>query len=69
MKSSKLTLTLKLWTDSLSLSSGCNLFQRDVALYSDLWPVAVRKSGILNISDFLVVRVIEELRGKLIKER
>ena len=32
--------------------------QRDVALYwKDLWPLAVRKSGMLNISEFLVVLV------------
>ena len=40
------------------MSSGCTLFQREVALYSkNLWPLAVRKNGILNISQFLVVLV------------
>ena len=53
--SPKLTLVV---TDSLSLSAGCNLFQKDVALYSkDLWPLVVRKSGILSISESLVVLV------------
>ena len=48
------------------MCSGYNVFQRDVALYSkDLWPLAVRNSGILKISEILVVLLIEELRGKL----
>ena len=51
---------LKLVTDSLSLSAGCNPFHNDVALYSkDLWPLAVRKSGTFSILELLVVLSVE----------
>ena len=36
----------------------CSSLHKDVALYSkDLWSLAVLKSGMLNISEFLVVLV------------
>ena len=49
---------LKLVTDSLSLSAGCNPFHNDVAL-KDLWPLAVWKSGMFSILELLVFLSVE----------
>ena len=52
-------MKLKLVTDSLSLSASCHSFHTDVALYSqDFWPPVVGSTGMLNISEFMVVRLI-----------